>query len=215
MLKRPTTPLLTALLTAVALVPPAVAQESPRQQQPAATQQTRHAPAPSATTQSGNHAADKQGNPANGSGSSAASNTAGNTPQTQGFLKHQTSNQMLTQNLIGMSVTDPQKHEVAKIDGLILDDQGQVKGAVLRVGGIFGFGGKQVALPWSALKVDHAHRVAVINVSKKQLQKAPAFQPKKAEKAQGTSEQSGFAAPDQSSRPSVETIAKPSGRNRG
>src|SRR5262245_5315585 len=65
---------------------------------------------------------------------------------------------------------------VGRIEELMIDvTTGRVAYAVLSFGGLFGFGGKLFALPWSALTVDEAKKRFVVNVTKQALDQVPGF----------------------------------------
>ena len=93
----------------------------------------------------------------------------------QSVVTQQQPSDMLARTLIGMSVRNQQDESIGKIDDVVIDDKGQVKAVIVSVGGFLGIGDKDVALPWSEVKVDADRKRAVVNATKDQLNQAPAF----------------------------------------
>jgi len=93
----------------------------------------------------------------------------------QGVVTQQQPSDMLARALIGMSVRNQQDENIGKIDDVVIDDKGQVKAVIVSVGGFLGIGDKDVALPWSEVKVDADQKRAIVNATKDQLNQAPAF----------------------------------------
>lgn len=93
-----------------------------------------------------------------------------------------TSSQILATELIGQDAVY-QEQEVGAVEDLLLDKDGRTAGVVLSVGGIFGMGGKQVALPWDRITVSTAGNKSTIRtaMSKEELEAAPYFEPAKSD----------------------------------
>jgi len=73
--------------------------------------------------------------------------------------------------LIGSTVKNDRNETIGSIDDIVIDEKGQLY-AVLEVGGFLGLGGHRIALPYNALKVDHAARtVRVPGATKEELEK--------------------------------------------
>ena len=72
---------------------------------------------------------------------------------TAAYPLRQDSNQWLGSNLIGASVVSVTNERIGKIANLILDDDGKVEAAVVKVGGFMGFGGKTVAVTYDSLNI--------------------------------------------------------------
>ena len=72
---------------------------------------------------------------------------------TAAYPLRQDSNQWLGSNLIGANVVSVTKEKVGKIANLILNDDGKVEAAVIKVGGFMGFGGKSVAVTYDSLNI--------------------------------------------------------------
>jgi hypothetical protein len=78
-------------------------------------------------------------------------------------------------DLINQPVVNHQDRDVANVTTVAsTPDQGTV--AVLAVGGVLGFGRKEVAVPISSLEVDPRGRI-MINASEADLKARPAFKP--------------------------------------
>ena len=105
---------------------------------------------------------------------------------TTGTIAEQGSHQIRAKELIGIKVVN-QDQKVGKVDDLLLDRDGKVTGVVLGVGGIFGVGDKQVAVPWQQVRVSAGDEPTLrIAMSKEQLEAAPYFAPAKSDsKASG------------------------------
>ena len=81
--------------------------------------------------------------------------------------------------LIGSTVMNDRNERIGSIEDIIIDEKGQLF-VVLDVGGFLGLGGRQVALPYSNLKIDSTSgTVTIPGASKEQLEEAPVFEYKK------------------------------------
>ena len=80
-----------------------------------------------------------------------------------------------TEALLGSDVKNPQGQDVGNLKQLMLEPHtGQVKYAVVALGGFLGMGEKTVVVPWHALEVVRHGTSLVLNVSPQMLQHAPA-----------------------------------------
>jgi hypothetical protein len=77
--------------------------------------------------------------------------------------------------IAGMTVNSPQGEKLGKI--LVVDQNGTVKYAILRHGGLLAVGSKLIPIPWKALKPGKEENTLVVNVDKKTLERAPNFDP--------------------------------------
>jgi sporulation protein YlmC with PRC-barrel domain len=94
------------------------------------------------------------------------------------FQKGQVQGELATARLAGTPVFNAKAEVIARISDVILGADGKASTVVMSVGGIVGVGGKQVAVPFSALKVGpvvEGSRVLLIDVTKEQLAAAPAY----------------------------------------
>lgn len=83
-------------------------------------------------------------------------------------------------DVLGMKVHNPQGENVGKIDEMVVDlEGGAVRYAALSFGGFLGIGDKVFAVPWRQIQFRNDPKsrefVAVVNVDKKALEKAPSF----------------------------------------
>lgn len=105
------------------------------------------------------------------------------------FLGEQKASEIMTNRLGGTRVFNAKGDVIGTINDVVLDDKGQAQSVVIGLGGFLGIGAKLVAVPYSAVKfgpVVESARVILLDVSKEQLEKAPAYKandPGKTERA--------------------------------
>ena len=79
-------------------------------------------------------------------------------------------------SIIGMRVVNKEREDLGKIEDIVVDTRdSRANYAILSFGGILGMGGKHFAIPWQALVFDLTQKVAVLNVDRDRLAKAPGF----------------------------------------
>jgi sporulation protein YlmC with PRC-barrel domain len=79
-------------------------------------------------------------------------------------------------SLIGKKVQGSDGKKLGSIKDLVIEpDDGEVQYAVLDFGGFLGVGDKYFAVPWEALQLTEDQKAVVLDVSKKDLKKAPGF----------------------------------------
>jgi sporulation protein YlmC with PRC-barrel domain len=99
---------------------------------------------------------------------------------TAAYPLRQDSSQWLGSNLIGANVVSVNKERIGKVANLILNDDGKVEAAVIKIGGFMGFGGKTVAVTYDSLNIarnakgDAIDHVTVA-ATKDDLRRAAAF----------------------------------------
>ncbi|HEY5225728.1 MAG TPA: PRC-barrel domain-containing protein [Methylovirgula sp.] len=88
-----------------------------------------------------------------------------------------TSDHWLMSDIYGAGVYDPSNSKIGKIDDLVLNPNGQIKMAVIGVGGFLGVGEKDVAVPFNDLKVTNYKGTEELTLdrTKDQLKSAPAY----------------------------------------
>ena len=94
------------------------------------------------------------------------------------FQKGQSQGELPIVRLSGTRVFNSKAEVIGTIGDVVLGADGRATTVVLRVGGLAGVGAKLVAMPYSALKIGpvvEGGRVLLIDVSKEQLQAAPAY----------------------------------------
>jgi hypothetical protein len=83
----------------------------------------------------------------------------------------------LASDVYHAGVYDPQDNKIGDVDDLIINKDGSIAKAVIGVGGFLGVGQKDVALPFTDLKVKTKDEKSwlVLNTTKDQLKAAPSF----------------------------------------
>jgi len=76
------------------------------------------------------------------------------------------------------AVYDSAQKKIGEVTDLVIDSAGIVKSAIIGVGGVLGVGEKEVAVPFSDLKVASKDGKSwlVLDRTKQELEKAPAYQ---------------------------------------
>ena len=80
-------------------------------------------------------------------------------------------------NLYKQNVYDPSDNKIGDVDDVLIDKEGRVTAMIIGVGGFLGMGGKDVAIPFSAV---HAYEkndkwYLSLNTTKDALKTAPGF----------------------------------------
>ena len=75
------------------------------------------------------------------------------------------------------SVYDTKDNKIGDVNDVLLDKSGQVAAVILGVGGFLGIGEKDVAVPFTAIKITEkeGHRYLVMDASKEALQNATGY----------------------------------------
>ncbi|MGU3492886.1 PRC-barrel domain-containing protein [Xanthobacteraceae bacterium A53D] len=106
-----------------------------------------------------------------------SSASAQNAVATETFVKA-TPTDVLSYNLVGLNVMNPEKETVGEIKDLILS-QGQLAGYIVSVGGFLGIGERYVIVRPSAVKIAYNESdkkwTAVMSTTKDALKAAPEF----------------------------------------
>ena len=85
----------------------------------------------------------------------------------------------------GTKVTNFQNQEIGDIDEVLIEpDMGQVRFAVLSVGGFLGIGSTKVAVPWQAFQIvnERGRMKYLLDATKERLEKAPRVEGKNYER---------------------------------
>jgi len=106
--------------------------------------------------------------------------SSANMPANAGFVQQQSQNEWRGSKLIGASVYGPDDKSIGSIDDVIVDGNGQIKAAVIGVGGFLGVGQKDVAVPFNSLQVmrkadSSSIEKITVTYTKDQLKDAPKF----------------------------------------
>ena len=72
---------------------------------------------------------------------------------TGAYPVRQDSSQWLGSNLIGAKVVSASRETIGRVGNLIVNEDGAVEAAVIKVGGLFGFGAKDVAVTYRSLNI--------------------------------------------------------------
>ena len=80
-------------------------------------------------------------------------------------------------HIIGASVRNPQNESVGEVEDLIMDKGGDVKAAIVSVGGFLGIGERWVAVSFDSLNLqqDGKNWRVILNTTRDQLKSAPEF----------------------------------------
>lgn len=118
-----------------------------------------------------------QGGSGTGTNSTVPQSTTGTSSSTSpsGTPTTQQAGQVDTQKLIGRNVTNAQNETVGEIESLLVGQDGQVRAAILGVGGFLGIGERHVAVNWDQLSMAQNGERVTINMSKDQLRALPEF----------------------------------------
>ncbi|MBB3229736.1 PRC-barrel domain-containing protein [Halomonas stenophila] len=104
------------------------------------------------------------------------------------FMTEQASDQIRSDQLVGSAILNVSGEEIGKIDDLLLDQDGQVVGIVVGVGGFLGIGEKHVALSWQSVEITSAEEGAGYQVNttvdKAALENATAFKTQEQQEAE-------------------------------
>ncbi|MBU2958708.1 PRC-barrel domain-containing protein [Paracoccus sp. 1_MG-2023] len=111
----------------------------------------------------------------------------------------QAMNELRVDWITGTTVTSPEGDDIGDINDLIIDgDTGEMKAAVIGVGGFLGIGEKQIALPWTDLTVNSDAQEITATLTQEQADAAPeyVFRDQAATEAETTDAMSGGDAAD-------------------
>lgn len=89
------------------------------------------------------------------------------------YIKMQEEGQVRAQEWIGRDARNAQDEDLGDVEDLLIDDQDQVVGVVLSVGGFLGLGAKNVAVPIEVVQVEE--EAVRIEATREQLENAPDF----------------------------------------
>ncbi|MEA2840369.1 MAG: hypothetical protein QOF41_1699 [Methylobacteriaceae bacterium] len=85
--------------------------------------------------------------------------------------------QWLASNVYGQSVYDKNEQKIGDLTDMIVDKDGQIKSAIIGVGGFLGVGQKDVEIPFTDLRMmtRNGKNWLALDRTKDQLQSAPTF----------------------------------------
>ncbi|MCH8505379.1 MAG: PRC-barrel domain-containing protein [Ectothiorhodospiraceae bacterium] len=101
--------------------------------------------------------------------------------QSEMFMSHAPQNAIYADDLIGNSVKNrADDEEVGTVQDLILDQDGQIVGVIVGVGGFLGIGDKDVALSWDSmdreLDADGDEYIFRVDADEDTLEEAPEYE---------------------------------------
>jgi hypothetical protein len=82
---------------------------------------------------------------------------------------------MAGSHLIGLTLRNTANESIGEIDDVIVDRDGRVREVIVGVGGFLGIGEHKVAIAWDQLRFDANRDVAMVNMTKEQLQAMPEY----------------------------------------
>jgi len=74
---------------------------------------------------------------------------------------------------VGKDVRNPQGEDLGDVKEFVRDKGGEISLVIISHGGFLGFGGKNVAVPYSAFSFNESENHAVLDVTKEQIANAP------------------------------------------
>jgi hypothetical protein len=111
---------------------------------------------------------------------SSQSSAAANSPSGASFLQKQDANDWRGSKVIGTTVYGPDNASIGEVSDVLIGSDGNIKAAVIGVGGFLGVGEKSVAIPFTQLNITRKADSATIDkikvsFTKDQLKSAPTF----------------------------------------
>lgn len=162
----------TAAIAAFLAVSPALAQDAPLVDQPAATEPI----APGAEAPAEAPAATEPMLPDTGASPDTA--TAPTATDEEVFIAEQASEEGLVSNWVGEAIYNASDENLGSVDDLLLTEDGQIKAVVVGVGGFLGIGKKSVAIAIDAIEPrtdENGDLSLYVTASAEQLDGAPTF----------------------------------------
>lgn len=133
----------------------------------------------------------------------------------------QAANEWRVDWITGTNVTSPEGENIGSISDLILDGEtGQMKAAIIGVGGFLGIGEKQIALPWADLVINSDAQQISSDLTREEADAAPEYVFRDREAAsgdmvadpagtEGTAPAADPMATDTAAEPMTETTTEP------
>jgi sporulation protein YlmC with PRC-barrel domain len=103
---------------------------------------------------------------------------APNSAATGSYATAQSANDWRSSKIIGLNVYNSKNEKIGDINDLIIGSNGVITHAVVGVGGFLGMGEKNVAVPFTSVKMSrdkNGKPTAMVDTTKEALQAAPTF----------------------------------------
>ena len=98
----------------------------------------------------------------------------------------QAANELRVDWITGETVMSPEGEAIGDVNDLIIDgDTGEMKAAIVGVGGFLGIGEKQIALPWTDLTINADAQEITATLTEEQAEAAPAYVFREQDAAEG------------------------------
>lgn len=83
------------------------------------------------------------------------------------------------ESVLGREFRTSVEEDTGRIIDLLADRQGQVRAAVVEIGGFLGIGTRKIAVDWSALRFEPKEKQSVIflDMGREELKRAPEYKP--------------------------------------
>jgi PRC-barrel domain len=107
------------------------------------------------------------------------------------ILSEQAAGQLVSDDVIGTAVRNPEDEKIGSIDALVFDKRDRLIAGIISVGGFLGIGGKDVAVNWKEFKFDPDEDVAYVMLSREQLEAAPEFRTREDQMAEARAQNQG------------------------
>ncbi|MFM9844153.1 MAG: PRC-barrel domain-containing protein [Dongiaceae bacterium] len=105
----------------------------------------------------------------------AAEEAAATPPPADAIIPAENATDLRAEKLIGTTVYNVLGDEVGKVEDIVFDQNGQIVGVVLKIGGLLGIGGKSVGIKWDKVDVSPQEALVTISYDKEQLEIVPDF----------------------------------------
>ncbi len=103
------------------------------------------------------------------------SDTAQGPPPGPAILVEQGESTLRSGAIVGMEIHASATDTVGRVEDLLVDTDGRVRGAVVSVGGVLGLGAKEVAIAWDAIEVKPQGELALLSIEPEAVRAAPPF----------------------------------------
>jgi hypothetical protein len=127
-------------------------------------------------------------------------------PPAETLIIEQPRDFMLSEDLVGMEVRGTDDTSIGSVHSLLFNENDEIAGAVVAIGGFFGIGAKHVALSWDEFDVQRDEQVARLTLTREQLAAAPSFRDRATIEAQEEVER---AQPEPAPRKESERLPQP------